>query len=60
MNTKKQTAVEWLYKTHFFKNGELTQEDFEHAKKIETERLNEVYDDGYEAGIYNKSFNIKK
>lgn len=60
MNTNKETAVAWLYKTHFFKNGVLSQEDFERAKSIESEQLKEEYENGYEAGIYNKSFNIKK
>lgn len=60
MNTNKETAIAWLYKTHFLKNGVLTQEDFEHAKYIESEQLNEAYENGYEAAIYNKSFNIKK
>jgi hypothetical protein len=35
----KQTAVDWLYKTHFFKNGELTQSDFEQAKAMEREQM---------------------
>ena len=35
----KQTAVDWLYKTHFFKNGELTQSDFEQAKAMEREQI---------------------
>ena len=35
----KQTAVDWLYRTHFFKNGELTQSDFEQAKEMEREQM---------------------
>jgi hypothetical protein len=39
----KQTAVDWLYRTHFFKNGELTQSDFEQAKVMEHEQIIEAY-----------------
>ena len=46
----KQTAVDWLYRTHFFKNGELTQEDFEQAKAMEREQINDAFESGYVAG----------
>jgi hypothetical protein len=52
----KQTAVDWLYKTHFFKNGELTQEDFEQAKAMEREQIKEAFDEGVDTGFYNKTY----
>lgn len=42
MNTNKQTAVDWLYKTHFFQNGVLTQENFEYAKSLESDYIKEL------------------
>jgi hypothetical protein len=42
----KQTAVDWLYRTHFFKNGELTQSDFEYAKAMEREQIEQAYTQG--------------
>ena len=58
----KQTAVDWLYKTHFFKNGELTQEDFEQAKAMEREQIIDAYDKNkmgrvdYGEQYYNETF----
>lgn len=44
----KQTAVDWLYRTHFFKNGELTQSDFEQAKAMEREQIITAFCEGYD------------
>jgi hypothetical protein len=61
-NMSKQTAVDWLYKTHFFKNGELTQEDFEQAKAMEREQIKDAYDKNkmgkvdYGEQYYNETF----
>jgi hypothetical protein len=59
----KQTAVEWLQerlnpdmKTM---QGVIIQELIEQAKAMETDQLTEAYEDGYEAAIYNKSFDCE-
>lgn len=63
----KQTAVDWLYRTHFFKNGELTQSDFEQAKAMEREQIITAFCEGYdhdgdnydkaEIKYYNETYN---
>ena len=59
----KQTAVDWLYKTHFFNNGELKQSDFEQAKKMEREQIEQSFVDGVDSQLlsdaeqyYNKTY----
>jgi hypothetical protein len=41
----KQTAVEWLYSRMFEKNGRITKEEYEQAKEMEKEHMNDTWED---------------
>ena len=43
----KQTAVEWLEKRFYFTNGQLIDIDFEQAKEMEKQQIQDAYLDGY-------------
>jgi hypothetical protein len=53
---KKKTALEYFLNLTI----PVTSEQIETARKMEIDQLTEAYEDGYEAAIYNKSFNLKK
>jgi hypothetical protein len=70
----KQTAVEWLYSRMFEKNGRITKEEYEQAKEMEKEQMNDTWEDSrlFDKGddyigeqksfeqYYNETFNTKK
>ena len=60
---KTQTAVEWLKEQYYQSEGKLTRHDFEQAKQMEKEQLENAWYDGDEDGAihefeyyYNETF----
>jgi hypothetical protein len=41
--TKQQTAVEWLYVKMFENKGRITKEEYEQAKEIEKEQIEQAH-----------------
>ena len=47
----KQTAVEWLEKRFYFTKGQLIDIDFNQAKEMEKQQIEDAYVDGGEKGF---------
>jgi len=44
MNNKKQSSIEWLEEQYYESEGKLTRHDFEQAKQMEKEQINNFID----------------
>jgi len=44
MNDKKQSSIEWLEEQYYESEGKLTRHDFEQAKQMEKEQINNFID----------------
>ena len=51
MSNNRKTSVEWLIEQFYNNEGMLTTKQLERAKKIESEHLQEQYQDGFEFAI---------
>ena len=43
---KKVSAVDWLAEQYYYSDGKLTRQDFEQAKQIEKQQIENAYWDG--------------
>ena len=55
----KQTAVDWLEEQYYESEGKLTRHDFEQAKQMEKEQIQDAWDKRCSYGVVSQTWRVE-